>query len=104
VAAAGRQLQTQRAQELRTERQFAAGSADRMQRLAARIETINAEAALQLALMAERLALAQLEDAVQRPLLGDSMFLPARVQRPPDMSTGVANQNGNHDRPQASRL
>ncbi|MFL6581923.1 MAG: TolC family protein [Burkholderiales bacterium] len=104
AAAAGRQLQTQRAQELRLERQFAAGSADRMQRLAARIETITAEAAQQLALMAERQALAQLEDAVQRPLLGDSMLLPARVQAPPDMSTGVANQTRHQDRPQASRL
>jgi hypothetical protein len=75
-----------------------------MQRLAARIETITAEAAQQLALMAERQALAQLEDAVQRPLLGDSMLLPARVQAPPDMSTGVANQTRHQDRPQASRL
>jgi len=103
-AAAERQLETQRAQELRVERQFAAGSADRMQRLAARIETITAEAALKLALMAERQSLAQLEDAVQRPLLGDSALPPSRVQRAPDMRHGVANQNRAQNRSQASRL
>ena len=103
-SATERHLQTQRAQELRVERQFAAGSADRMQRLAARIETITAEAALQLALMAERQALAQLEDALQRPLLGDSALPLPRVRRAPDMRNEVANQNRSQNRHQASRL
>src|SRR4051812_1650672 len=104
TSATERQLQSQRAQELRIDRQFAAGSADRMQRLAARFKPIAGEAALQSAFMAQRQALAQLEAAVQRPLLGDSALPPARVQGVPDVSNGVANHNRAQDRPQASRL
>ncbi|HXF17419.1 MAG TPA: TolC family protein, partial [Burkholderiales bacterium] len=104
ASAAERQLQTQREQEFRIERQFAAGSADRMQRLAARIETITAEAVLQSAQVAQRQALAQMEDAVQRPLLGDLALPPVPGPRTSDMDNGMANHSRHQDRPQASRL
>jgi outer membrane protein TolC len=91
VAGAERQLQLQQEQEFRTSRQFDTGAADRMQRIAARIETLAAEMLLQSALAGQRQALAQLEDAVQRPLLGDFAVLPdAGVQRSATLANGVA--------------
>ena len=52
-------------------RQFDAGSADRMQRVGARIEALDARARLLAARADLNQALAQVEDAVQRPLLDD---------------------------------
>jgi outer membrane protein TolC len=77
IAAAERQLQAQQEQESRIVRQFDAGAADRMQRVAARIDTLAAKTLLQAALVERRLALAHVEDAVQRPLFGDFTDLPA---------------------------
>lgn len=76
VAGAQRQLQMQRDQEARTLRQFDAGSADRMQRVAAHLETLAAQSLVQAADVDVRQALALLEDAVQRPLAGDFETLP----------------------------
>jgi outer membrane protein, heavy metal efflux system len=76
ITAAEHQLQVQQEQESRMNRQFDAGAADRMQRVAARIETLASETMLQAALAEARQAVAQLEDAVQRPLLGDFEVLP----------------------------
>jgi outer membrane protein TolC len=70
------QLQMQREQESRVNRQFDKGAADRMQRVAARIDTLASEIALQSAIVELRQALARLEDAVQRPLFGDFEVLP----------------------------
>jgi cobalt-zinc-cadmium efflux system outer membrane protein len=82
VERAQRSLQLQQQQESRIARQFDSGAADRMQRIAARIETLSAQAVLEAALVEQRQALAQLEDAVQRPLLNDSRWVAeARVQR-----------------------
>ena len=77
IAAAEHQLRVQQEQESRINRQFDAGAADRMQRVAARIDTLASETLLQSALVEVRQALAYLEDAVQRPLLGDFEVLPA---------------------------
>jgi outer membrane protein TolC len=91
VAGAEHQLQLQQEQESRTNRQFDTGAADRMQRITARIETLAAQTRLQSALDGQRQALAQLEDAVQRPLLGDFAVLPdAGVQRSATLANGVA--------------
>jgi len=76
IADAEQQLRVQRDQESRMSRQFDAGAADRMQRVAARIDTLASETLLQAALVEARQAVAQLEDAVQRPLLGDFEVLP----------------------------
>jgi outer membrane protein, heavy metal efflux system len=77
IAGAEHQLQMQREQETRTSRQFDTGAADRMQRVAARIDTLASETMLQAANVELRQALAHLEDALQRPLLGDFEVLPA---------------------------
>ena len=69
-------MQVQRDQETRVTRQFDSGAADRMQRLAAHLDTLAAGTALRMANVDLRQALAQLEDAVQRPLLGDFEVLP----------------------------
>ncbi len=76
IAAAEQQLRDQQEQESRVNRQFDTGAADRMQRVAARIATLASETLLQSALVDGREALAHLEDAVQRPLLGDFDVLP----------------------------
>jgi outer membrane protein TolC len=76
VTPAELQLQAQQQQESRMNRQFDSGVADRMQRVAARIDTLASEALLQSALVEVRRALAQLEDAVQHPLFGDFEALP----------------------------
>ncbi len=76
IADAEHQLRVQHEQESRINRQFEAGAADRMQRVAARIDTLASETLLQSALVEVRKALARLEDAVQRPLLGDFEVLP----------------------------
>jgi outer membrane protein TolC len=76
IAHAENQLRVQQEQESRMSRQFDAGAADRMQRVAARIDTLTSETLLRAALVDARQALAQLEDAVQRPLLGDFEVLP----------------------------
>ena len=76
IAAADHQLQVQQEQESRINRQFDTGAADRMQLVAARIDTLASKALLQSALVEARHALAHLEDAVQRPLLGDFEVLP----------------------------
>jgi outer membrane protein TolC len=77
IAVAEHQLQVQQEQESRMSRQFDAGAADRMQRVAASFDTLAAKGLLQSARVDARQALAQLEDAVQRPLLGDFVVLPA---------------------------
>lgn len=76
VAGAQRQLQMQRDLEARTLRQFDAGSADRMQRVTAHLETLAAQSLVQATDVDLRQALALLEDAVQRPLAGDFEVLP----------------------------
>ena len=76
VTGAQRQLQMQRDQEARTQRQFDSGSADRMQRVTARLETLAAQSLAQAADVELRQTLALLEDAVQRPLAGDFEVLP----------------------------
>jgi outer membrane protein TolC len=76
ATAAERQMQAQREQEARINREFEAGAADRMQRVSARLETLAAGATLRSAIADLRLALAQLEDAVQRPLFSDFQALP----------------------------
>ena len=77
IADAEHQLRVQQEQESRINRQFDAGAADRMQRVAARIDTLASETSFQSALVEVRRALAHLEDALQRPLLGDFEVLPA---------------------------
>jgi hypothetical protein len=47
-----------------------------MQRVAARIDTLASETMLRATIVEMRQALAHLEDAVQRPLLGDFEVLP----------------------------
>jgi cobalt-zinc-cadmium efflux system outer membrane protein len=76
MAAAEHQLRDQKEQESRVSRQFDTGAADRMQRVAARIDTLASETLLQSAQVEVRQALAHLEDAVQRPLLGDFELIP----------------------------
>ena len=91
IADAERQLRVQREQESRINRQFDAGAADRMQRVAARIDTLASETAFQSALVDVRRALAHLEDALQRPLLGDFEVLPAvEVSRATDMTKQIS--------------
>jgi hypothetical protein len=75
-AGAEHQLLLQREQESRIGRQFDTGTADRMQRIAAHIDTLASEAIFQAAAVELRNAVARLEDAVQRPLLGDFDALP----------------------------
>ncbi|MBI3527746.1 MAG: TolC family protein [Betaproteobacteria bacterium] len=93
IAAAEHRLQVQQEQESRMNRQFDAGAADRMQLVAARIDTLASETMLQAALVEARQAVAHLEDAVQLPLLGDfevgpnvegsrSATMPKQVSRP----------------------
>ncbi|HWA12590.1 MAG TPA: TolC family protein [Burkholderiales bacterium] len=74
-SARGRMAQ-QQAQEARVQHQFDAGSADRLQRTQARMETLLAEGAVHRAALESRRALGRLEDAVQRPLFGDFDNLP----------------------------
>ena len=76
IAAAEHQLRVQQEQESRMNRQFDAGAADRMQRVAARIDTLASETMLQAALVEARQAVAHLKDAVQLPLLGDFEVVP----------------------------
>ena len=83
IAAAEQQVQVQQDQEARTIRQFATGAADRMQRVAARLDTLMSEMALHLARVEATQALSRVEDAVQRPLMGDFQVLPD-VQALPD--------------------
>ena len=90
LAIAERQLELQRDHEARTRRQFDTGAADRMQRLAAHIETLTAQSALQAALVAQRQALVQLEDAMQRPLLGDFAMPPVRENRAAETGNAIA--------------
>ena len=92
VNAAEQQLRIQQEQESRTLRQFASGAADRMQRVAARIDTLAAESARQAALVARRQSLAQLEDALQRPLFGISPDRFARLPNPANASRRVASK------------
>jgi outer membrane protein TolC len=76
MAGAEQQLQARRQLEARIERQFGTGSADRMQRVAARIDTLASETIFQASRVELRQAVAHLEDAVQRPLMGDFEILP----------------------------
>ena len=76
MAAAEHQLQMQREQEARVNRQFDTGAADRMQRITAHIDTLASETILQASIVELHHAIAHLEDAVQRPLLGDFAALP----------------------------
>jgi outer membrane protein, heavy metal efflux system len=76
MAGAEQQLQMQRQLEARIERQFGTGAADRMQRVAARIDTLASETVFQASRVELRRAVAHLEDAVQRPLMGDFEILP----------------------------
>jgi outer membrane protein TolC len=87
VAAALQQARIQQEQEARVARQFEAGAADRMQRVAAQLETLTTRAALYAAQAEVRQTLAQLEDAVQRPLFGDFESLPGASASP---SSGVS--------------
>jgi outer membrane protein, heavy metal efflux system len=77
IAGAEHQLRMQRDQESRITRQFDTGVADRMQRVATHLDTLASESMLQAAVVELRQAVAHLEDAVQRPLLGDFEALPA---------------------------
>jgi outer membrane protein TolC len=87
VAAAQRQAQLQREQEARIVRQFDAGAADRLQRVSARIDLLTAQYMLREAQTESMRALAQLEDAVQRPLFGDVSVLPdMRAAKLPELS------------------
>ena len=87
VAAAQRQAQLQQEQEARIVRQFDAGAADRLQRVTARIDFLAAQYILREAQTESTRALAQLEDAVQRPLFGDISTLPdMRAAKPPELS------------------
>ena len=76
LAGARHQLALQQEQEARIVRQFDAGSADRLQRATARVGSLAAGGAVQLAQTESRQALARLEDAVQRPLFGDFARIP----------------------------
>ncbi len=90
TVAAQHQLQIQLEQESRISRQFDAGAADRLQRVAARIDTLASDTLLQAALVEMRQAVAQLEDAVQRPLLGDFEILPAVRMTGPAPANGAS--------------
>jgi len=82
MAAALQQARIQQEQEARVARQFDAGAADRLQRVAAQLETLATRAALHAAQTEVRQSLAQLEEAVQRPLFGDFDSLPAAPAEP----------------------
>jgi outer membrane protein TolC len=69
-------LSLQQEQEARVVRQFDAGSADRLQRVTARVESLAMDGAVRLAETQMRLALSRLEDAVQKPMYGDFSELP----------------------------
>jgi outer membrane protein, heavy metal efflux system len=87
LAAAFQQARIQQEQEARVVRQFDAGAADRLQRVAAQLETLAARAALYAAQAEVLQSLAQLEDAVQRPLFGDFESLPSASASPsPEVS------------------
>jgi outer membrane protein TolC len=87
VSAAFQQARIQQEQEARVARQFDAGVADRLQRVAAQLETLATRASLYAAQAEVRQSLAQLEDAVQRPLFGDFDSLPgARASPLPEVS------------------
>lgn len=76
LASARRQLSLQQEQEARVARQFDAGSADRLQRATARIESLATDGAVRLAQAETRQALSRLEDSVQKPMYGDFSELP----------------------------
>ena len=82
LAAALKQARIQQEQEGRVARQFDAGAADRLQRVAVRLETLATRASLYAAQMEARQSLAQLEDAVQRPLFRDFESLPGAPAAP----------------------
>ena len=87
VAAALQQARIQQEQEARVARQFDAGAADRLQRVAVQLETLATRAALHAAQAEVRQSLARLEDAVQRPFFGDFESLPgARVSPSQEVS------------------
>ena len=90
IAASAQQLGEQQEQEARVQRQFDAGAADRVQRVTARIDTLAAQMQHQAVLAEGRHALAQLEDALQRPLQGDVEALPRiAVSRSTDASKAM---------------
>lgn len=95
-AAATDQLELHRRQEARILRQFEAGSADRMQRVAARLAVLAAQEALFAAQKQTQQALAALEDAVQRPLSGDfeSFPEPGALQRNAGLPDGMTRRGG----------
>jgi len=76
LTAVKEQARIQHEQEARVARQFDAGAADRLQRVAAHLETLAARSALNAAQAGLRQSLARLEDAVQKPLFGDFESLP----------------------------
>ena len=82
MAAALQQARIQQEQETRVARQFDAGAADRLQRVAAQLETLATRAALHAAQTEVRQSLAQLEEAVQRPLFGDFESVPGTPAAP----------------------
>ena len=87
LVAAQRQLQLQRDQDGRVQRQFDNGSADRMQRVGSRLDTLAAETTVLAALAELRRAAAGLEDAIQRPLLGDIDAMPdMRITQPAEIA------------------
>lgn len=87
VAAAFQQARIQQEQEARVARQFDAGVADRLQRVAEQLETLATRASLYAAQAEARQSLAQLEDAVQRPFFGDFDSLPGAPASPlPEVS------------------
>ncbi len=87
VAAARRQTGLQQEQEARVTRQFEAGAADRLQRVAAKLEALATRAVLDAAQTELRQSLARLEDAVQRPFFGDFDALPGVPASPsPEVS------------------
>jgi len=87
IVAALQQARIQQEQEARVVRQFDAGAADRLQRVAAQLNTLAAQSALYAAQAEIRQSLAQLEDAVQRPFFGDFRSLPGtRASPSPEVS------------------
>jgi outer membrane protein, heavy metal efflux system len=88
MLSAEKQLAAQRQQQSRIERQFDAGAADRVERAATRLQTLSAEAMVAAAAADRLRMLAQLEDALQRPLFGDFGSLPdLRQARAPQEGT-----------------
>lgn len=80
LADAMRLLAEQRERQSRTDKLFAAGELDRAGLVAGALEVTAADLARLDALAAERQALGQLEDALQRPLLGSAQ----RINAPPE--------------------